>query len=657
MDSRDFSFGMNYNSRSPHEQGFHFNPLSAQSGSSLQPEPDFAAAPTIFRSSNGPYQHQPEDQAAHQEDLQMMDDGLMELPLPSVELPTGVPNQVARKSHRSKYAQLDWDTHKHHIQKLYFENKTLKQIRETMVRDHAFNASDKLYKNKFSEWRWQKNLSADTALFMVQKAKQRKRNFGKDTTFHYGGREWPLQKAETTVSRSKRQRDEDHMIIVETPQGMTYETPAALVLSPEKSHLYNEKDENDRSDANSISDTDSEASGGENMLRLTWEGHTGPEFLTLWKLALQYRDEGKVNEAEYHLERVWTGLRHISGVTNEDTNKVAYSLANLYADTGRMDKAVGLVERVIQDHVKILGYESKITQQRVLLAAEILNGWNRHAEALGMLSRSNELLGTSGLDQRRSPRKAKTRRHAREKERSTGADEVSQILATEFNDSDPDKISWALTVARRQVLARSENAEMLLRAIITHCEIYPNENLRQHLVARGELLALYEKLDVADQRVAAFESAMNALKQTWDLVDWDEDRLEHFEIMEASLQLIANMLKSGYKNEARRFFEEAVELAAKTFGTTDERTIWILITIGIVVQTHMGWSDARDWFEQAFAAALDEWGPDPKEGIVKSLQVALDREHFSYVSDEGRPYKTVFGVSGIRIMPGRLHLE
>lgn len=287
---------------------------------------------------------------------------------------------------------------------------------------------------------------------------------------------------------------------------------------------------------------------------------------------------------------------------------------------------------------------------------EILNGWNRHAEALGMLSRSKELLGTSGLDQR-SPRKAKTRRHAREKERSTGADEVSQILATEFNDSDPDKISWALKVARRVVLARSENAEMLLRAIITHCEIYPNENLRQHLVARGELLALYEKLDVADQRVAAFESAMNALKQTWDLVDWDEDRLEHFEIMEASLQLIANLLKSGYKNEARRFFEEAVELAAKTFGTTDERTIWILIAIGIVYQTHMGWSDARDWFEQAFAAALDEWGPDPKEGIVRSLQVALDREHFSYVSDEGRPYKTVFGVSGIRIMPGRLHLE
>lgn len=322
-----------------------------------------------------------------------------------------------------------------------------------------------------------------------------------------------------------------------------------------------------------------------------------------------------------------------------------------------MDKAVALVEHVIQDYVKTHGYESKITQQRVLLAAEILEGWNRHAEALGMLSRSKELLAVSRTDQTRRPRKARNGRQAKGNERHTATDEVSLLLADGFDDSDPERIDWGLTVARRQVLARSESAEMLLQAIITHCEIHPHENLRQHLVARGELLALYEKLGIADDHVAAFESAMNALKLTWEHVDWDEDRFEHFEIMEASLQPIANMLKSGYRNEARRFFEEAVELASDAFGSTDERAIWILITIGIVYQTRLKWSDARDWFKSAFAAALAEYGNDSKQGIVKSLQVALDREHFSYVSDEGRPYKTVFGVSGIHIMPGRLHLD
>lgn len=82
---------------------------------------------------------------------------------------------------------------------------------------------------------------------------------------------------------------------------MTYETPAALVLSPENSHAYNEGDEKDHSHA--MSDTNSEAKDDEDKLTLTWEGHTGPEFLNLWKTALRYRDEGKANEAEDHLER------------------------------------------------------------------------------------------------------------------------------------------------------------------------------------------------------------------------------------------------------------------------------------------------------------------------------------------------------------------
>lgn len=71
----------------------------------------------------------------------------------------------------------------------------------------------------------------------------------------------------------------------------------------------------------------------------------------------------------------------------------------------------------------------------------------------------------------------------------------------------------------------------------------------------------------------------------------------------------------------------------------------------------MTWGDAEEWFEEAFAAALanEEWGP--KDGIVRSLQNAMDHHHFSYVPNEGRPFKTIFGVSGIKIMPGRLHLE
>ena len=127
--------------------------------------------------------------------------------------------------------------------------------------------------------------------------------------------------------------------------------------------------------------------------------------------------------------------------------------------------------------------------------------------------------------------------------------------------------------------------------------------------------------------------------------------------MEAALQLVANSLKCGYQLQARRMFREASEKASTIFGSADERTVWVLITIGLVYQTFMTWDDAEEWFEEAFAAALanKEWGP--KDGIVRSLQNAMDHRHFSYVLDEGRPFKSIFGVCGISIRPGRLHLE
>jgi hypothetical protein len=43
-------------------------------------------------------------------------------------------------------------------------------------------SSQKLYKTKFKEWNWQKNLPVDTARLMAEKAKRRKREEGKDTT-------------------------------------------------------------------------------------------------------------------------------------------------------------------------------------------------------------------------------------------------------------------------------------------------------------------------------------------------------------------------------------------------------------------------------------------------------------------------------------------
>jgi hypothetical protein len=66
--------------------------------------------------------------------------------------------------------------------------------------------SEKLYKAKFKEWNWQKNLPVDTALFMKEKAKRRKREEGKETVFSFGGKVWDNNRIESTATRAKKSK-------------------------------------------------------------------------------------------------------------------------------------------------------------------------------------------------------------------------------------------------------------------------------------------------------------------------------------------------------------------------------------------------------------------------------------------------------------------
>lgn len=379
----------------------------------------------------------------------------------------------------------------------------------------------------------------------------------------------------------------------------------------------------------------------------------------MWRTAIAYRNAGRSNEAEDMLHRVFLGMGHVLGKTNEDTVKAAYNLADVYADSGRIDEAIAMVEKVIEYHLTAYGYKDKRTQQNVLHAVELLNGWNRQADALGLLSLSKELLQSSSG----APNAWEADGHASKKgkavQRSMQNDsqsEIAEAMHSVFEDLSPARIDYGLGVVRTHVAAKDRAAENLLLAIISQCE--DNSELGvQHLKAQAELLRLYDRFGEADEHEAVFEAALESLNKSWEAYSWNEDSIESFDFMEAALQLVANSLKCGYQPQARLMFHEASEKASAVFGSADERTVWVLITIGLVYQTHATWDDAEEWFEEAFAAALanKEWGP--KDGIVRSLQNAMDHQHFSYVSDEGRPFKTIFGVSGVTIRPGRLHLE
>ena len=454
------------------------------------------------------------------------------------------------------------------------------------------------------------------------------------------------------------------LIDAETPQGVSYKTPKALEVSPpakgagERSDAERVEISDDELEDNSADPMDSGPLHG-SSLTLSWHGHSRTDLQDMWRTAINFRNSGRSHEAEEMLNQVFLGMSHILGKTNMDTVKVAYNLADIYAASGRMNEAYAIIERMIEYHRITYGYEDRRTQQHVLHAVELLNGWNRQSDALGLLSLTKELLHSSSG----APNARKADSHTRKKSKAVRRSkqdgsraEISEAVHSILEDSSSAGIDYALGVVSKHVAAKDRSVEGLLQAIILQCQ--DNHELGvQHLKAQAELLRLYDRLDEVEEHEPVFVDALKHLEKAWEACEGKEDSIESFDFLEAALQLVANLLKCGYEREARHMFGEASARASALFGSSDERTVWVLITIGLVYQTHKTWNDAEDWFEEAFSAALanDQWGP--KDGIVRSLQNAIDHHHFSYVSDEGRPFKSVFGVSGITIRPGRLHLE
>ena len=239
----------------------------------------------------------------------------------------------------------------------------------------------------------------------------------------------------------------------------------------------------------------------------------------------------------------------------------------------------------------------------------------------------------------------------------TGEPDISGITAPFIEKMSPDRVDDGLALANTHAATtQDESTETLLLAIISQCQDRPGLII-QHLKAFTALLQRYTKLKQTEEHRGAFENALMALKSTWSTYEWQEESFESFEFIEATLQLTADIFNHGFRGMCKQQFRDAVEKAEDVFGSDDERTLWVLISIGLVYQNKLTWDQAEEWFEAALAAALrnKDWGP--KDGIVRSLENAMDCEHFSTVTNEGRPYKTTFGASGLRLMPNRIHLE
>ena len=432
--------------------------------------------------------------------------------------------------------------------------------------------------------------------------------------------------------------------MVETPSEIDYETPRNTAMSPPDPRSSPRNPGKQKQVAQSHSDSEEEG----NDLSLSWRGHSREHLIAVFESARSHA-ENQSDKAEDLFSTALEGYGHLQGPTHEETVKVAFALASFYTEQGRVADADKVIENMCRCHITKFGIEHRRTQQLILNVVEVLNGWNRGVDALAFLARAKDLAESETGPA--TMRKAKTRRRGK----SSPSHKLLDIAQDILSSKSAARVDYGIGVARTHVAANDVAVEAFLQAIIHHCDSDTNALEIQSLKARSELLKFYNKTNRNLEQTAIFKSAIDVASVVMYSKKWDKQCFKSFETLEVLIELSASILRGSFENEAWRIFNQIEHKAEDDFGWDDERTIWGKISIGIIYEKQKGWDYAKTWFNHAYAASMAANGDE--DGITLALQKAFDKRHFAYLSDEGRPFKSIFGVNGITFRPARLHID
>lgn len=317
-------------------------------------------------------------------------------------------------------------------------------------------------------------------------------------------------------------------------------------------------------------------------------------------------------------------------------------------------------EELSEENVRPWGIDDRKTTQHVMKAIELLNSWNRQSDALAFLAHSKDVLDRIQGENEETNRlggagSSRTRIFSDRPSFKSRNGTLRAITRDILENPSKATIDHGIGLARAYTSIDEATSEVFFETAETVCARSGFDLAVQGLRARAERFNYYHNLQSTRQHLEAYNNAKNLLSGFWEGFPWDCEKIWSLDLLEASMELASALLKVGLTTDSTWMFREVEKKATKVFGWGDERTIWTLITIGIVHQNYRFWKAAKPWFEQALSALLSAY--DDGDGITKSLETALEKRHFSYITDEGRPFKTMFGVCVITIRPNGLHLE
>ncbi|PMD29292.1 hypothetical protein L207DRAFT_642457 [Hyaloscypha variabilis F] len=200
------------------------------------PDIDSEKAAEVPASPMSQQQQQPCQLAALQRDLELWATSQLQDTTQAPNILSGKPAEVPTSStsqqpHPRKLTTLErnnseWESHKNEIRNLYIDQgKNLKETMQWFEHKRGFTWSERNWKIKLKEWKFEKNVPAKEMNFMAAKARKRELEERKDTMFYRNGILVDGSKVEQFKKQKLSVATIDTKPMPATPQHISYETP------------------------------------------------------------------------------------------------------------------------------------------------------------------------------------------------------------------------------------------------------------------------------------------------------------------------------------------------------------------------------------------------------------------------------------------------
>ncbi|KAL7932973.1 hypothetical protein V8C35DRAFT_305945 [Trichoderma chlorosporum] len=241
----------------------------------------------------------------------------------------------------------DWENHKGAIQSLYLKkNLSLAATIEKMKTDYMFFATEKMYKDKFKEWKWSKNLPRVITAVMYRKGIRR---MPKDTIFHWNNQTWSSERVRKSYSRASGETGFSNLEDYPSPEDIICETPPLSDIADTES--------TPKSSSGIVDSFKAIAIRSIAVEELCTSIDKGPhrtcslsEVPAVVQAALQASKEGKHEEAETRFGDALSCYYHLLSPFHKKTLETGYSLASFYVDQGRTSDAFCILDWMTKKH-------------------------------------------------------------------------------------------------------------------------------------------------------------------------------------------------------------------------------------------------------------------------------------------------------------------